>query len=285
MKKIIYAIMFMLMLGIVSAGTVTRTTPQYLQAGQQFTVTYTATDTATEYVVAIEDVITGGCTPTSYSTVIIKGSGDSATQTKTVTYTAPQSGSCVFESTAYYQFSSGSKVYIPFTEIDVQGTCTPSCPSPSTIACGQSLGPNGCGGTCSGTGTYCSSGTCSSGSCSSCVDTTWTPLPSTICTGTDFTQTSNCGNERQSVGTKSCPVCTDTCTTLGYVCGSHSICGTSTDCGDCATGETCSSGKCETSPDTKCEFYEKKVDGECEINTGLIIGLAIGLIFFKMVMG
>jgi hypothetical protein len=44
---------------------------------------------------------------------------------------------------------------------------TPVCPSASTVACGLAITPtNGCG-TCSGTGTYCATGSCSGGVCSS----------------------------------------------------------------------------------------------------------------------
>lgn len=44
--------------------------------------------------------------------------------------------------------------------------CTPSCPSASSITCGQSISPNNNCGSCSGTGTSCSSGsTCTNGSC------------------------------------------------------------------------------------------------------------------------
>ncbi|ABW65875.1 hypothetical protein [Desulfosudis oleivorans] len=42
-----------------------------------------------------------------------------------------------------------------------------------------------------------------------CVDTTWTPARSTVCSGESFTQTSNCGNTRTKTGTKTCvPTCT-----------------------------------------------------------------------------
>ncbi|MCB9358461.1 hypothetical protein H6503_00885 [Candidatus Woesearchaeota archaeon] len=39
---------------------------------------------------------------------------------------------------------------------------------------------------------------------STCIDTTWTPDPSTVCSGTSFTQTSNCGNTQSATGTKYC---------------------------------------------------------------------------------
>ncbi|MCK4649750.1 hypothetical protein KAT36_00820 [Candidatus Pacearchaeota archaeon] len=41
-----------------------------------------------------------------------------------------------------------------------------------------------------------------------CVDTSWSPNSNTICSGDSFTQTSNCGNTRTTVGTMSCaPSC------------------------------------------------------------------------------
>ena len=39
-------------------------------------------------------------------------------------------------------------------------------------------------------------------------------------------------------------ICTDTCESLGYECGTHIICGTSVDCGPCPEGYSCSDGKC-----------------------------------------
>jgi hypothetical protein len=40
------------------------------------------------------------------------------------------------------------------------------------------------------------------------------------------------------------PACTDTCTSLGYSCGPHTICGVSVNCGNCANGYICSYGIC-----------------------------------------
>jgi len=39
-----------------------------------------------------------------------------------------------------------------------------------------------------------------------CVDTSWTPATSSYCSGTPFTQTSNCGTTRGAIGTKVCIV-------------------------------------------------------------------------------
>ena len=41
------------------------------------------------------------------------------------------------------------------------------------------------------------------------------------------------------------PPCTDTCSSLGFECGSHLICGVTEDCGICSTGEVCVNGVCE----------------------------------------
>ena len=72
--------------------------------------------------------------------------------------------------------------------IKVVTPCTPSCTCASSTCIGQTCS-DGCGGTCAGT---------------KCCDTSWSPDPSTICSGISFTQTSNCGNTRSATGTKSC---------------------------------------------------------------------------------
>lgn len=40
-----------------------------------------------------------------------------------------------------------------------------------------------------------------------CVDTTWTPSASTVCSGIPFTQTSNCGTTKSAVGVKTTGAC------------------------------------------------------------------------------
>lgn len=65
-------------------------------------------------------------------------------------------------------------------------TCTNPSPSCGGASCtGESTQTQGCGG-------------------GTCTDTTWLPDTSTVCTGTSFTQTSNCNRTRSSVGTKNC---------------------------------------------------------------------------------
>jgi len=57
------------------------------------------------------------------------------------------------------------------------------------------------------------------------------------------------------------PACTDTCTSLGYECGVHTICGESTNCGGCVNGKSCSSGSCVC--DNECTLNQR----DCETNT------------------
>jgi len=85
-------------------------------------------------------------------------------------------------------------------------SCTPNCLS-WPDECSQSM-PDGCGDTCTriteGNSCQSGSGICKSKSC--CIPSTWTPSPTTVCSGDPFTQTSNCGTTRQSTGTKSCDI-------------------------------------------------------------------------------
>jgi len=66
-------------------------------------------------------------------------------------------------------------------------------------------------GSCSYESETCSFG-CDSGVCSSCSDSSWTPVASSYCNDTYFTQTSNCGTTKIVLGTKIdgyCSVCSD----------------------------------------------------------------------------
>jgi len=79
-----------------------------------------------------------------------------------------------------------------------------------------------------------------------CSDTSWTPNPSTVCSGSSFTQTSNCGNTRQVTGTKDCTTCTDTSWTPNpsTVCSGSSFSQTS-NCGTTRSSmgtQTCGGG-------------------------------------------
>jgi hypothetical protein len=81
----------------------------------------------------------------------------------------------------------------------------------------------GCGlpdlncGSCPTDTTY----TCNRGTCE-CVDISWSPSPSTVCSGSPFPQTSNCNNTRTEWGTKSCSKYCRCCASGETQCVSHS---------------------------------------------------------------
>jgi hypothetical protein len=83
--------------------------------------------------------------------------------------------------------------------------------------------------------------------------------------------------------------CTDTCASLGYNCGTHTICGASTNCGTCQTGYTCSSGTCMISGCTDtCESlgYTSGVHTICGASTNCGTGVFdLNTVVFKFNMG
>ena len=165
-----------------------------------FTVTYTATATEQEWLVAFtEDVSCGQ----NVEMFMLTSSGQSP-KTETFTYTAPQSGSCTF-SNGQYEFTGGTSISIPQASVTVQTSCTDTSwtPAPNTVCSGTSFTQtSNCGSTHTTTGTK---------DCSvSCTDTSWTPSTSTVCEGDAFTQTSNCGNPRSATGTQQCTVLSST---------------------------------------------------------------------------
>jgi len=94
------------------------------------------------------------------------------------------------------------------------------------------------------------------------------------------TGTDNCGNSRTincgtcSAGqtcdeTGTCASCMDTCSSLGYNCGVHTICGVGTNCGTCSGGQTCNStGQCATICTDTCPSlgYNCGVHTICEVS-------------------
>lgn len=132
-------------------------------------------------------------------------------------------------------------------------TCPTRCPSPSSVACGMSLG-SACGMACTGTGTMCPSGQICSGSTCRCP--TSCPAPSSVpcgsplgsvcgmaCSGTG----TMCSSGRVcSGGTCTCPSSCPSPSTiacgmpLGSACG-LTCSGTGT---QCPSGQVCSSGRC-----------------------------------------
>ena len=82
--------------------------------------------------------------------------------------------------------------------------------------------------------------------CPGCTDSTWTPDPTTVCAGEAFTQMSNCGNSRQSVGTL--PFDTNNCQSCsnGVVsdnCAANETCDGNGNCVDNCT-PTCNAPNC-----------------------------------------
>lgn len=147
-----------------------------------------------------------------------------------------------------------------------------------------------------------------------CINTEWTPLPSTVCSGNTFTQTSNCGNTRESIGTKDCNGCTDTTWTpsKSNYCNNETFTQTSNcgntktvsgikECGEpetktdewCEESDECSSkGLCEADDEGKkcisiCAPWEKwdKKEGECGMNWEIIILVFVAIVAIKMFKG
>ncbi len=130
------------------------------------------------------------------------------------------------------------------------GSCVPKC-------AGKECGDNGCNGLCG----RCSSGkTCENNICIIPNCTSVCELESAVVCGTplkDSTCDSSICSDKKgrlcSVGevcnnnTWTCEKCEDSCSSLGFECGTHELCGISTYCGGCLNDETCSSsGKCGT---------------------------------------
>lgn len=120
---------------------------------------------------------------------------------------------------ASWTYCSASCTGSPITCWRIEGS---SCAS-RTYTCDYETYPN-----CPTSYPYTSYSQCQSNIV--CTDTSWSPDSSTICSGTSFTQTSNCGNTRTSTGTKNCGTCTN---------GQTQSCDTSD---GCAGTQTCSSG-------------------------------------------
>ncbi len=115
--------------------------------------------------------------------------------------------------TPIYETKSGEEIIGTTKDEYLSPACFPSCPY------GAQCGNNGCGGNC---GSGCASGYL-------CVDHKC------------IKQSSGGGS---SGGGSSTPSCTDTCSSLGYACGTQTVCAKSTNCGSCGTGYYCNSGNC-----------------------------------------
>jgi len=137
---------------ILGSETMTRDIPTNINPGSTFTITYTAIGTSGTWGASIIDNVAGGCKfpdgTNQLKTVMLSSDGN----TKSVSVTAPSSGTCTF--TGDSKFGTNPIVVFSTATTSISGTCTPSCT-------GKVCGDNGCGGSC---GT-CSSGVCSSGQC------------------------------------------------------------------------------------------------------------------------
>ena len=142
-------------------------------------------------------------------------------------------------------------------------TCSASCTQNRTCT---NPAPY-CGGTtCSGLSTQ----SCVGGSCpTSCTDSTWIPTTTTVCSGTSFTQTSNCNNTRTSTGTQSC----------------QGIGTTTTIYTPPSTTSTTPNITTTSTPTTTCQFYETSANGTCGISSWVWIVLVfsiIGVLAYKI---
>ena len=146
--------------------------------------------------------------------------------------------------------------------------CTPAFDNSACATYGVTCGSYdaGCGVTVNcGSCTYPL--TCVNGNCS-CTDSSWSPDPSTVCSGTSFTQTSNCGRTQSSTGTKTDGACctptnsgcaASTCTGTSCWNGCAYIAGTKTG-GTCCvpTNSACAASTCST---TTCNDGCKDIPG------------------------
>jgi hypothetical protein len=82
-----------------------------------------------------------------------------------------------------------------------------------------------------------------------CAVSSWSPATSTVCSGTKFTQTSNCNTTRTAWGTKDCtPTCTASCGSWSsWSSCSATYCGTT---GTKTRSRTCTRSDCSTYTDT-----------------------------------
>ena len=160
---------------VTGSETMTRTIPSSVAPSATFTVTYTAVGASGQWGATILEDATS-CTPAHKETLFIHDTGDA--DTKSVTYTAPASGSCVF--TGNYQF--GDKTIKNFASATVN-ICSNECSTSGAKEC-SGAGFRTCGNydadSCLewSTVTTCQYG-CTGGVCNSC-----TPVctrPSDLC--------------------------------------------------------------------------------------------------------
>lgn len=117
-----------------SAASMTRTAPTTVTSGQTFTLTYTASGVSGTWGAIINDNVAGGCSfqaGTNYKDAMLSTSGT----IKTISITAPTSGSCTFS--GYYQFSQDT-LPTTFQSLTVSvgtSSCTPNWQCTSWLTC------------------------------------------------------------------------------------------------------------------------------------------------------
>ena len=106
-----------------------------------------------------------------------------------------------------------------------------------------------------------------------CQDSSWTPGEDTVCSGTSFTQTSNCGNTKTATGTKSCACIDSTWTpTAADKCTDHTFTQTS-NCGNTrTTSGTESALNTMTIRGTRCSSTSVCNSTACEQGMGDFVG-------------
>jgi hypothetical protein len=136
---------------------ITRNLPSQVSAGETFTLTYVASGTSGRWGASLEDSISGGCMfpggVSSIKDLWLSTEGN----TRAVSITAPQSGSCTF--TGDYQFGDASLKPFPSQTVTI---CQPATCASLGFSCGTA--PDGCGGTLNcgscGTGYACQNNVC-----------------------------------------------------------------------------------------------------------------------------
>ncbi len=179
-------------------------------------------------------------------------------------------------------------------------TCTgtlnpPTCNSPGSLACGQTDSRSNQCGSCSTTGTYCSSGSCVNGTCQSGSSPPPSPPPpgctpncndsGNYCSGSNYT--GNCG--QSCAGTKTCASCScggsnQNCCSGGQdsqVCfGNSSL---------CQDGLTCQTGTCKSgggggclADGASCSQDSQCCGGDCYAGGGYVCRTAATCQFYSI---
>ena len=138
---------------ITCSETLTRSIPSSITSGQTFQVTYTAGATSGNWGVIIRDTVSGGClfpAGTSYNGVLLSDEG----ATRTISVTAPASGTCTFSGQA--DFGDCAAKTLASASVSVcSNTCSSlgkQCGTWSVCGTNQNCGACTTGQQCSSTG-------------------------------------------------------------------------------------------------------------------------------------